>query len=90
MYSQHCTTRNTVPSMLTMSIIVLAMTGVFIDTACIAAMDTTPDASSKLVLSSVSVLAYMVLTSLVPMLVDTATMLAVLPTYQLVYTFTYY
>jgi len=80
MYSQHCTTRNTVPRPLTTNIIVVPMTGVFIDTAWTAAMDTTPEANRRLVLSKVNVLAYMVDTSLVPTPVDTHTMLDVLPT----------
>ena len=58
---------------------VLPMTGVFIETAWIAAMDTTPDASSRLVLSRVRVLAYIVVTSLVPTLLDTTTILDMLP-----------
>ena len=48
-------------------------------TAWMDAIDTTPLASKRLVLSSVKVLAYIVVHSLVPTLVDTDTMLLVLP-----------
>ena len=79
MYSQHCTTRKTVPSIATIDIITVDITGVFMCTAWMDAIDTTPLASKRLVLSSVKVLAYIVVHSLVPTLVDTDTMLLVLP-----------
>ena len=82
MYSQHCTTRKTVPRIATSDIITVDITGVFMCTAWIAAMDTTPEASNRLVLSRVSVLAYIVVHSLVPTVVDTDTILLVLPVYH--------
>ena len=57
-YSQHCTIRNRVPRPTTIRRRLLDKLFVFMTTLCIAPTDRTPLVTKRLVLSSVSVLAY--------------------------------